>query len=116
MKLSDSRTIYNVTRHTLSNVEWQNATVDNGAWVFYSSIEKFEADFIEPVVIFLRDINIYVSLSRTESFVAVREELVKYIGHLIGKYDFTLWSSDLKRVVEVSKVGVLRYGTSKNAN
>lgn len=110
----ESRLIYKVSRHCLQNIEWLNATVENGAWVYIGNGYEIRKEFIlSSISEYFADEILYISWTRNGSKEIPKETIETAIENMLGVDNFSIWDINFKKVIEFDKMGVMRLGKVK---
>src|SRR5690606_37418393 len=107
----DSRLIFVVTDRLRSKMEWLNPTIENGSWVYIGNDSETRKEFIFKCINeHFTDNELYVSWTRNGSRKVSKETIEFAVDDILGKYDFSIWDTKFKRVIEFSKNDVMRLG------
>ncbi len=106
----DSRIIFESAKTYIQTVTWIKPKIDKESeWIHIGinnnvvTIENIIEDY------FITD-ELYVGLTRNESFESNKETITDKIQPLIGITDFTIWDWSFQKVIEFNKIGVYRKG------
>ena len=106
----DSRIIFESAKTYIQTVTWIKPKNDaESEWIHIGNnnnemtIEKIIQDY------FITD-ELYVALTRNESFESNKESISDKIQPIIGTQDFTIWNWSFQKVIEFNKIGVYRKG------
>ena len=106
----DSRIIYESAKTYIKNVTWTKPlnSVDT-EWEYIDTTNNIE-NITKTIQDFLITDQLFIALSRHESFETDKELIADKIRPLIGKTDFSIWNFSFQKVIEFNKIGVFRKG------
>lgn len=107
----DSRLIFVVTCKLHHKIKWLNPTIENGAWVYVGNALETRKEFIFKCVNgHFTDDELYISWTRAGSCKVPKESIEAAVDDILGIYDFSIWDTKFKRVIEFNKIGIMRLG------
>jgi len=97
----DSRDIYNQTKRT---IKWQND------WIYIGTQEQIKINRVVEILNkhFIDYETLLLKRGRTNSEQLDSKNIIQKIELLDGNEHFEIWSSDFKKAIQFSRMGVIR--------
>lgn len=109
----ESRLIY-IVSHNISKIEWLNPTFENGAWIYIGNDEEMRKDLIfKSINDHFTDNVLYVAWTRNGSREVSKANIELGIEDILGRFNFSIWDTKFKKVIQFNKNGVMRLGEVK---
>lgn len=103
----DSKLIYNATIHLGTLITWED-------WIYFGRESEINVVQIEKFIdIHLKSNEVLFVSGRNNSGEYKGDKIIEVINPILGKEDFKLWNISMEKVIEFSKIGVLRFGSIK---
>ena len=109
----DSRTLHKASEFLRHKVTWQKE--DGQEWVYFGTDEEMDAAKVKACIQeYFDDQKLHLVHGRTDSETVFKQQLESRFSELLGKADFLIWNTELTKVMEFNKIGVLRKGAVPN--
>jgi hypothetical protein len=111
----DSELIFETNNSFLKKVTWIKPVVNSFTeWSYVGLDKELKLDLIHKVIEnHLKSEIVNVSVNKTDSFQTNIHSLKEKISTIMGRVSFTVWDAGFQNVIQLNKIGVLRYGTRR---
>ncbi|QMU28800.1 calponin homology domain-containing protein [Adhaeribacter radiodurans] len=108
----DSKNIHISFRRYLNYINWEMH--EESEWIFVGVKEEFNKTETTKILnAFFEESELYLIIDRHNSFLIQKEEAITKVLEFIKEHNPTLVNMDFSKIMEFSKIGVIRLGNRK---
>jgi hypothetical protein len=108
----DSRLIYESSKIYLQKIEWLKSSIESESeWIYLNFEENINENVIGEIISnHLDSENLFIALTRNESFETKQKNIMSEIKGFLKTKDFVIWNQQFEKVIEFNKLGICRKG------
>lgn len=105
--------IYIKSQHLRTKLEF--IIYGDTEWIYFGAAEEANlAKIAKEINNWFNNVQLYVSLTRNDSFLTDKSKFIENVNNIIGHKDFLVWDTDFQRCIEFNRIGVFRAGKISN--
>ena len=102
--------IYAASGRLKNRVNWAKVSPDT-EWIYFGAENDVKEEIaFQEISQYFHGLPVMIAIDRTNSATIKADDVQRFLNRILGFKDFHIWDQSFRRIMEFSRIGVLRKG------